>query len=588
MATDVAWPPGWLDELSGFLAIPSVSADPAHASDVARAAEWVAEKVRGLGGEAEVRENGRLVVSEIAGPRGAPTVLVYGHYDVQPPAPLELWESDPFAAEVRGEWLYARGVADDKGQLWMQLKAIEELVADGPLPVSFRIVCDGEEETGGDAINRFLASDDGPADACVVFDGWMKRRNSPEFVVATRGLVALDVEVRTGERDLHSGHYGGTALNAIHALAQALTALFPRDGRLPEPLRAGVTQPSQDEIDGWRELPPGAEELARVGATPLDERAAAEFYERVFVEPSLDVTGILGGKPGVRNTTLVSRASAGITIRVAPGQDPAVLAAAAEELLREALPAGATLGDRERRSHASRRAPPRHGSARPGPRRVRAGLRSTDVDREGRRHPADHRRARRPRDPDRHGRARAAGQPHPFAERAHAARDVSPRRRSSARDLPRDRCARGRVALILARPLEQLEDVAVRVEEEHLHESVSARHRAACERDVLLDEACTSRVQIIDLEREVVCHSARGTRARVGLPGAAGRVCVGEEVDLGAAEAEPCALEGEVRRARHLLEPERFGVEAAGAIEVADHETDVLDAYRHDAYRNLA
>ena len=336
-------PPGWLEELSELLAIPSVSADPAHAEDVARAAEWMADKIRSLGGHAEVREGGRLMVGEVAGPPDAPTVLVYGHYDVQPPAPLELWESDPFAAEVRGEWLYARGVADDKGQLWMQLKAIEELLAEGTPPVTFRIVCDGEEETGGDAINRFLATDDGRADACVVFDGWMKRRNSPEFVVATRGLVALDVEVRTGERDLHSGHYGGTALNAIHALAQALTALLPRDGRLPEPLRAGVTQPSRDEIDGWRELPPGAEELARVGAAPLDERAAAEFYERVFVEPSLDVTGILGGKPGVRNTTLVSRASAGITIRVAPGQDPVVLAAAAEDLLREALPAGATL-----------------------------------------------------------------------------------------------------------------------------------------------------------------------------------------------------------------------------------------------------
>ena len=125
-------PPGWLDELSEFLAIPSVSADPGHAADVARAAEWVAEKVRALGGYAEVRENGRLVVGEISGPPGAPTVLVYGHYDVQPPAPLELWDSDPFKAEVRGEWLYARGVADDKGQLWMQLRAIEELVAIGP------------------------------------------------------------------------------------------------------------------------------------------------------------------------------------------------------------------------------------------------------------------------------------------------------------------------------------------------------------------------------------------------------------------------------------------------------------------------
>ncbi len=336
-------PNGWLDELGEFLAIPSVSADSAHAADVRRAADWVADKVRVLGGEAEVREEGRLVVGEIAGPPDAPTVLVYGHYDVQPPAPLELWASDPFSAEVRGEWLYARGVADDKGQLWMQLEAIEELLAEGPPPVTFRVVCDGEEETGGNAIIRFLERDDGPVDACVVLDGWMKRRNSPEFVVATRGLVALDVEVRTGDRDLHSGHYGGTALNAIHALAQALTALFPRDGRLPESLRAGVTRASEDETEGWRELPPGSEELARVGAAPLDERAAEDFYERVFVEPSLDVTGILGGKPGLRNTTLVSHASAGITIRVAPGQDPATLAAAAEALLRAELPAGASL-----------------------------------------------------------------------------------------------------------------------------------------------------------------------------------------------------------------------------------------------------
>ena len=337
-------PEGWLDDLGSFLVIPSVSADPAHAPDVVRAAEWVADRVRSLGGEAEVREEGRLVVGEIAGPPGAPVVLVYGHYDVQPPDPLELWESDPFSAEVRGEWLYARGVADDKGQLWMQLEAAASLAASGEeLPVTFRVVCDGEEETGGDAINRFLAADRERVDACVVLDGWMKRRNKPELVVATRGLVALDVEVSTGARDLHSGHYGGTALNAIHALAQAFTALLPRDGRLPEPLRAGVTPPSEEELAGWSELPSGAEELARVGAVPLDGRAADEFYVRAFVEPSLDVTGILGGKPGLRNTTLVSRASAGVTIRVAPGQDPEVLAAAAERLLRKALPAGATM-----------------------------------------------------------------------------------------------------------------------------------------------------------------------------------------------------------------------------------------------------
>jgi acetylornithine deacetylase/succinyl-diaminopimelate desuccinylase-like protein len=334
---------GWLEDLAGFLAIPSVSADAAHAGDVVRAAEWVAARVRSLGGEAEVREEGRLVVGALAGPPEGPTVLVYGHYDVQPPDPLELWDSDPFTAEARGEWLYARGVADDKGQLWMQLEAIAELVSAGPLPVSFRIVCDGEEETGGDAIVRFLEADTGPVDACVILDGWMKRRNVPELVVATRGLVALDLGVRTGERDLHSGHYGGTAMNAIHALAQALAALLPRDGRLPEPLRVGVVPPSEDELAGWSELPPGAEELERVGAVPLDSKAAEEFYVRAFVEPSLDVTGIIGGKPGLRNTTLVSRASAGVTIRVAPGQDPQVLADAAERLLREALPTGATL-----------------------------------------------------------------------------------------------------------------------------------------------------------------------------------------------------------------------------------------------------
>jgi acetylornithine deacetylase/succinyl-diaminopimelate desuccinylase-like protein len=338
-----ALPAEWLGELREFLAIPSVSADPRHARDVAGAAEWVAAAVARAGGHAELREDGRLLVGEIAGPADAPTILVYGHYDVQPPDPLELWESDPFEADVRGEWLYARGVADDKGQLWMQLKAIEELARDGALPVSFRVVCDGEEETGGDAVNRFLAADEHPVDACVVFDGWMKRRGAPEFLTATRGLVALDLDVRTGARDLHSGHYGGTALNAIHALAAALAALFPRDGRLPEPLRAGVTPPNDEERADWRELPPGEEELARVGAVPLDARAAEEFYDRAFVEPSLDVTGIVGGKPGLRNTTLVSQASAGVTIRVAPGQDPAVLADAAERLVRDALPAGATL-----------------------------------------------------------------------------------------------------------------------------------------------------------------------------------------------------------------------------------------------------
>jgi acetylornithine deacetylase/succinyl-diaminopimelate desuccinylase-like protein len=335
----------WLAELSGFLAIPSVSADPGRADEVRRAADWVAAYVVRLGGTADVLADGRLVAGEIPASDGreAPTVLAYGHYDVQPPDPLELWDTDPFEASVRDEWLYARGVADDKGQLWMQLKAAEELVREGRLPVNLRFVCDGEEESAGDEIARFLERDERGADAAVVMDGWMKTWGRPEIVTATRGIVSAEVELRTGDRDLHSGHYGGTALNAIHALAQALTAAFPTDGRLPDGLREGVVPPGDDELESWREMPAGEEELRRVGAKPLDARAAEEFYVRAWAEPSLDVTAILGGKPGLRNTTLVSRATAQVTVRLVPDQDPVRVGAALERLLREAAPAGSEL-----------------------------------------------------------------------------------------------------------------------------------------------------------------------------------------------------------------------------------------------------
>ena len=257
--------------------------------------------------------------------------------------PLELWESDPFAAEARGEWLYARGVADDKGQLWMQLKAIESLVAEGPLPVGFRVVCDGEEETGGDAIARFLAADDGPADACLVLDGWMKRRNTPEFVLATRGLVALDLDVRTGERDLHSGHYGGTALNAIHALAQALTALFPRDGRLPEPLREGVTAPSERGARGLGPAPAGVGGARARGRGPARPPGRGRLLHprlrRAVARRHRDHRRQAG--PPEHDARLARVSGRDDPRRAGPGPD--TLAAAAERLLREALPPGATL-----------------------------------------------------------------------------------------------------------------------------------------------------------------------------------------------------------------------------------------------------
>jgi acetylornithine deacetylase/succinyl-diaminopimelate desuccinylase-like protein len=339
----------WRAELAELIAIPSVSADPARREDVKRAGEWVCEFIRRIGGTAELTPFGEreLALGEIPASNGAgnaPTVLVYNHFDVQPPTPLELWESDPFELDVRGEWAYGRGVADDKGQLWIVLRAAQRLVEAGALPVNLRFACDGEEEIGGRTIADFVVQDERGADAAVIFDGGMLRRDVPTIELATRGLVGVEVKVRTGARDLHSGMYGGVALNAIHALIRCLEAVLAgSDGRLPEPLRAGIVQPAEDELEAWAQLPAGAEALSEQGAQPLDSKAAEEFYLRTWAEPSADVNGILGGKPGVRNTTLSAAASAELSIRLAPGQDVETIGAAAERLLREAAPAGAEL-----------------------------------------------------------------------------------------------------------------------------------------------------------------------------------------------------------------------------------------------------
>jgi acetylornithine deacetylase/succinyl-diaminopimelate desuccinylase-like protein len=339
----------WRAELAELIAIPSVSADPAHREDVKRAGEWVCDLIRRIGGTAELTPFGEreLVLGEIPASNGAadaPTVLLYNHFDVQPPAPLELWESDPFELEIRGEWAYGRGVTDDKGQLWLVLRGAQRLVEAGALPVNLRIAFDGEEEIGGHTIADWVAQDDRGADACVIFDGGMLRRDVPTIELATRGLVGFEVKVRTGERDLHSGMYGGVALNAIHVLLRCLDAVLAGpNGLLPEPLRVGTAAPTAEELEAWSKLPPGAEELTEQGAQPLDARAAEEFYVRTWAEPSADVNGIIGGKPGVRNTTLSVEASAEFSIRLAPGQDVETVGAAAERLLREAAPEGAEL-----------------------------------------------------------------------------------------------------------------------------------------------------------------------------------------------------------------------------------------------------
>jgi len=338
----------WLDELREFIAIPSVSADPAHQDDLRRAAEWVRDFVKRAGGEAELVPKGSrdLVIGDIpANSNGAdaPTVMIYGHFDVQPPAPLDLWETPPFELHERDGWFYARGIADDKGQLFTLLKAAELLRAENALPVNIRVACDGEEEIGGHSIVEFLEEDERGADACIIFDGGMTRPEQPEFGLATRGLVGFHVTVRTGERDMHSGYYGGAALNAIHVLIQGLNALLARDGLLPDQLRVGRTALSEVETSSLDKLPGGAQILDEAGATPLDANAEKDFYDRTWAEPSLDVNGIFGGKPDFVNTTLIVEAHARFTIRLAPGQEPDAIAGAAEKLFRAAVPDGAEI-----------------------------------------------------------------------------------------------------------------------------------------------------------------------------------------------------------------------------------------------------
>src|SRR3954452_9766148 len=255
----------WLPELSELLRIKSISGDAAHGDDVKRAGEWVCARVREAGGQCELVDwhSQPLAIGEIRASTGgdAPTVLCYGHFDVQPPDPLELWESPPFEPVIRDGYLYGRGTVDDKGQLYMLLAAARELSRAGELPVNVRFCCDGEEETAGHSLVDFVAADERGADAAIIFDSGMIGRGLPAFNVATRGNVYYHLRLRSGERDLHSGIYGGVALNAAHALIQTRAPVLARDGRLPETLRKGVAAPTEEELAGWRELPTGVDEL---------------------------------------------------------------------------------------------------------------------------------------------------------------------------------------------------------------------------------------------------------------------------------------------------------------------------------------
>ena len=324
-----------LAELVEFAAIPSISTDPAHAPDLRAAAEWVAAKLAAAGPltvNVMPTPGASVVYAGWQGAPGAPTVLVYGHYDVQPVDPVDLWQSPPFEPTLRDGQLYARGVSDDKGPLLIPIKVAEAyFAAAGRLPVNLKFLIEGEEEIGSRHLEAFVAQhrDLLAADVIVSADGAMWRIDEPSLTVANRGLAGLELTVRGPAKDLHSGRHGGSVANPLHALASLIASLHQPDGRVAV---AGfydrVRDLSAAERAGIAALPfDEAGYLAQVGAADPFGEPGYTTLERQWTRPTLEVNGMWGGYQGPGQKTVVpSEAHAKITCRLVPDQDPGEVA----------------------------------------------------------------------------------------------------------------------------------------------------------------------------------------------------------------------------------------------------------------------
>jgi acetylornithine deacetylase/succinyl-diaminopimelate desuccinylase-like protein len=331
-----------LEEAVDWLRIPSISTGEPDPEALQRAAQWAVDRVRAAGGEAEVVATGGnpLAAGELRASRaGAPTILIYGHYDVQSVGDPAAWTSPPFEPTVRDGRLYARGASDDKGNFLPLLHVACEMARGGELPVNVRVLVEGEEEAGGESALEWVRSDERGADAAVVFDSDMADEQTPAITVGLRGMVMADISVRTGERDLHSGIYGGSVLNAAHVLHAMLAQIVPgADGRVRPELRAGIEGPAAEERESWSRLKPGGDVLAEVGGRPVHPGAGGEYYERNGADASLDVNLIAGGEP---RTVVPSTARAVVSLRLAPRQRSADIQPVFERLVRSAVPEGA-------------------------------------------------------------------------------------------------------------------------------------------------------------------------------------------------------------------------------------------------------
>lgn len=337
-----------IEELSDFLRIPSISSGDGTAEDLAAAATWVRDRIVAAGGTAELvpTEVNPLVVGELPSSTGTgPRVLLYGHYDVQTVAPLADWTTPPFEPTIRDGALYARGASDDKGNFHALLAGAAGLAAEGALPVQLTIVLDGEEEVGGHSVIDWIEQQPaGAYDAALVFDAGFVAPGHAAIEAGVRGVITGTLTVRTGERDAHSGLYGGGALNAAHVLSRLISELEPGpDGRLHESLMVGVAPASPVEEAVWATLPDAADELAIAGIAPRSPEALADYYRRTTAMPTFDVNAITCRDAGANRTIVPCEATAAISFRLVGGQNAPAFWQAVQELLRSRAPAGADL-----------------------------------------------------------------------------------------------------------------------------------------------------------------------------------------------------------------------------------------------------
>ena len=323
----------FLEELKALLRIPSVSTDPAHKDDVRHAAEVLKAELERIGmRNAKIVETAGhpLVYADWLNAPGKPTALLYGHYDVQPPDPLDEWLSPPFEPTERDGNLYARGAVDDKGQMYMHVKALESLLASHKgLPLNVRVILEGEEEVGGEGIATFVASKppELAADFALVSDTEMFAPGLPTLCVGLRGMIYTEIEVRGARTDLHSGMYGGAAPNPFVALAQIIAKLKDEQGHILIPgLYDPIIPPSREELTAWESLPFDEEHYRQteVGSKALVGEEGYSVLERTWARPTLDVHGIMGGFTGVGAKTVIpAKATAKVSIRLVPAMTSA-------------------------------------------------------------------------------------------------------------------------------------------------------------------------------------------------------------------------------------------------------------------------